>query len=457
MSPRKRNYKSSTPLQIINQNAAGIDLGSDSHWVCLPGTGDNKKERIREFPTDTTSLIKLAEWLEQAGVTTVAMESTSVYWIPLYELLASRDFEVVLTDTRKLSSVPGRKTDILDCQWIQQLHACGLLSGAFRPGDEIVQFRSLARMQTTLVKKSADWLRRIQKQLDMMNIRVHKAVSDITGVTGMRMLHAIVEGERDPARLANMRDRRCDKNREEIERELTGNWRDEHLFNLSLCLDMYQQACKNITKVERQVEQLLEQMRKLEAPAPAPIKDTKAKTMVKRGEEPLRQALYRMAGVDLTRIDAIGVATAQTILSEIGPDLTKFPTEKQFVSYLMLSPSMAVSGGKAVRGKKKPLLGCNRVREAFRMAALAARNTDTALGAYARHVAIRRGAGVAIFATARKLAQYVYRMLKFGTDYVDIGVEEYEKRCRAQRTRALKSRAKQLGYQIIPVTQPTNA
>ena len=442
-------------MQIINPHAAGIDLGSESHWVCLPGDG-SVDDRVKEFKTDTPSLEELADWLGKAGVTTVAMESTGVYWIPLYELLDARGYEVILADTRTVSSVPRRKTDVLDCQWIQQLHACGLLAGAFRPGEEIVKFRSLVRKHTVFTQKAADWLRRLQKDMDQMNIRVHRAVSDISGATGMRIIHAIVDGERDPAKLADMRDPRCSLSKKEIQRQLTGNWRDEHLFNLKLDLQTYEYMLGCLSELEAKIRELLAGMRTVSEPPPPPTSRSKGKQMDKRGEEPLRQALYMMAGADLTAIDSIGVGTAQTVLSEIGPDVSMFPTEKHFTSYLRLAPGTAVSGGKAIRGKKnKPQLGSSRTREALMMAALSAGKTQTALGAYYRSVAVRRGPGIAVFATARKLAQYIYRLLRFGREYVDIGVEEYERRNNDRRLKALKARARQMGYALINIEQTT--
>lgn len=456
MARRKQKTKSVDAMQIINPHAAGIDLGSTSHWVCIP-EADTGEQLVNEFHTDTPSLKELADWLEQTSITTVAMESTGVYWIPLFEMLQGRGFEVILTDTRTLSRVPGRKTDILDCQWLQQLHACGLLQGAFRPGDSIVKFRALARMQNTLIDRRADWLRRMQKELDEMNIRVHRAVSDITGATGMKIIGAIVDGERDPARLAEFRDSRCKLSKQQIQRELSGNWRKEHLFNLSMTLRIYQGLCQAIDDVQQEVLNLLSTIALTDAPAPAPTKQTKASTMTKRGEESLRQALYSISGVDLTSIDGIGVGIAQTILSEIGPDVTMFPSEKNFISYVRLAPNTPISGGKRIRGAgKKPIIGSNRVHEAFKMAALSAKNTYTALGAEYRRVAIRRGAGVAVIATARKIAQYVFRLLRFGTEYVDIGLEEYERRSRQRRTAALIRKAHHMGYRLVPVEQAAN-
>ena len=454
---RKRTQRNhSEALRVVNPHACGIDLGSTEHWVCRSAQADAGPE-VRSFPTDTGSLMQLADWLQQCEVTTVAMESTGVYWIPLYELLAERGLDVLLVDTRTLSHVPGRKTDVLDCQWIQQLHACGLLRGAFRPGEDVVKFRALARMKKTLVQEQADWLRRIQKELDQMNVRVHRAVSDISGVTGMAILRAIVEGERDPATLAALRDPRCRKSLEQVERELTGRWREEHLQNLATALSMHQCIGEHIEQVRRQIGDLLQRYRVRdgaeEAVAPPLPSKNKATIIRARGQEPARQALFAFAGVDLTRITGISVETAEVLLSEIGPELGSFPTEKQFIAYLRLAPALGISGGKPVRNRKKPLIGCNRAREALRMAALAVRCTRTALGAYYRKIAVRKGANVAVFATARKLAQYVYRMLRFGTDYVDAGLERYEQQCQRRRVQRLRANACGLGYRLVPVVE----
>jgi transposase len=453
MAPQNMKRNSTQALRVVNANAAGVDLGSVRHSVCCPPDEDGSIN-VREFASDTLSLEALADWLSSRGVASVAMESTGVYWIPLFELLAGRGFDVVLVDTRTLSRVPGRKTDILDCQWIQQLHACGLLKGAFRPGDDIVKFRALARMKRTLVREQADWQRRMQKELDQMNVRVHRAVSDISGVTGLAMLHAIVEGERDPAKLAALRDPRCRLDAEAMERELTGTWREEHLQNLAIGLKTYEFLSARIGEVDSLIMPLLDsfrakaQLQGLVAPEPATA--SKAKAMRTRGQEPMRQALYGMCGADLTRIDGVSVETAQTVLSEVGPDLTRFETEKQFVSYLRFAPGTAFSGGKPVRKSRRKLLGCSRVREALRMAALAVQNSRTALGAYYRNIAYRKGANVAVFATARKIAQHIYRMLRYGADYVDAGLDAYEQRCRERRIRNLKNNARALGYTVAP-------
>lgn len=456
MARKKNKRKPTEPIQIVNPFAAGVDLGGTSHWVCLPETVP-AEERVREFSTDTVSLKELAECLEAAGVTSVAMESTSVHWIPLYELLETRGFDVILTDTRQISSVPGRKSDVSDCQWIQQLNACGLLRGAFRPADDIVMFRELVRMKATLVEQAAEWLCRIQKELDMMNVRVHRAVSDITGKTGMAMLHAIIDGERAPAKLAELRDPRCRQSKEQIERELTGNWRDDHLMNLETALHMYETLAAQEQKVQQQILDLIDENRATEDEAPPPQKPSKAAAIRKRGEEPARQGLFRLCGVDLTRADGVGVENAQVLLSELGPDLSMFPTEKHFISYVRLAPSMQVSGGKKLRGKKKHSMGSSRARQAFLNAAVAVRGTPSALGSMYRRLAARRGAGVARFAVARRIAQIVYRMLRFGTDYTDIGQQAYEERYKERRLRSIRSSAREFGYCVVPMESPPDA
>jgi transposase len=460
MAPESIRRKSTQALQVVHADAAGVDLGSMMHAVCCP-PDDDGSINVQEFASDTLSLDALADWMSSRGVSTVAMESTGVYWIPLFELLVGRGFEVVLVDTRTLSRVPGRKSDILDCQWIQQLHACGLLRGAFRPGEDIVRFRALARLKRTLVREQADWVRRMQKELDQMNVRVHRAVADITGVTGLAMLQAIVAGERDPAKLAALRDKRCGLDAASMQRELTGTWREEHLQGLAIGLKTYEFLSERIAELDSLIMPLLDSFRakaqRQGVPAPEPAKAGKARTMRGRGQEPMRQALYGMCGCDLTRIDGVSVEIAQTVLSEVGYDLSKFETEKQFISYLRFAPNTAVSGGKPVRKNRRKLLGCSRLREALRMAALAVRSSRTALGAYYRNIAFRKGAGVAVFATARKIAQHIYRMLRYGADYVDAGLDAYEERCRERRIRNLKSNAKNLGYTVTPCEAAADA
>jgi transposase len=442
-------------LPLVRTKVAGIDLGSERHWVCAP-TEDGGGREIADFGATTPELIRMAEWLKVRQVESVAMESTGVYWIAPHEILEAQGLAVLLVDTRQLARVPGRdkKTDPTDCEWIQRLHGCGLLQGSFRPPEDICMLRTLVRDKATLVAESSDWVRRMQKSLDQMNVRVHRAVSSIEGATGMAILRAIVEGERDARKLAKLRDPRCRKSEEEIAEQLSGHWREDHLFSLRQALKMYDAIMKRIAEYE---EEILRRLGKMERPeqhgqsAPPPHNANKARAIRNRGQEARRQALFRMSGVDATQIDAIGVETVEVVLSEYGPDLSRFPDEKHFVSHATLAPHVAKSGGKPIK-KKKRNSASTRVAGALRMAALALRHSDTALGAYYRHISNRAGADVAVFASARKIATLIYRLLRWGQPYVDEGAEAYEQRYQELRIKGLKSKAKQLGYQMTPVT-----
>lgn len=458
MAHKRKNVKnkdqkrSPRSLKTIQPNAAGIDLGSREHWVAGPPKQDGTPN-VQRFGTTTPELLRLADWLKQQGVETIAMESTGVYWIPLYEILDGRGFEVILANARQIHNVPGRKTDMIDCQWVQLLHACGLLRGSFRPCDEICRLRALIRERNTMVKQRADWIRRMQKYLDQMNVCVHQAVSDITGVTGMAIIRAIVDGQRDPVALAGLRDRRCRKSEAQIAEQLTGNWRPEHLFNLRQALKMYDQLCTVIEDYDSEILTYITTLQPKDASdtsAPPLASKAKAKNLASRGQEPMRQALYRFSGVDLTTIDGIGVDTATEIISELGIDFSVFPDENNFVSYVRLAPNLSISAGKKVPKKLKSST-CTRIATALRMAALTLRNSKTALGAFYRRVAWRKGASVAVFATARKLAQLVYRLLHYGQAYVDIGIEAYEARFKQRRIKFYTKALNALGYNVKPL------
>lgn len=444
----------SAGLPVLRSRVAGIDLGSETHWVCAPKVEGAGRE-VAMFGATTPELERMAEWMKERKVESVAMESTGVYWIAPHEVLEKQGFEMVLVNTRELARVPGRKkTDRVDCQWIQRLHSCGLLTGSFRPPEPVCMLRTLVRDKGTLVAEAGDWLRRMQKSLDQMNVRVHRAVSDIDGVTGMAILRAIVDGERDARRLAKLRDGRCRKSEEEIAEQLSGHWREDHLFSLRQALRMYDSIQERIGEYEREILRKLAEMEREESrgqEAPKLSNPRKATAIKGRGEEPMRQALYRISGVDLTMIDAIGVETVQVVLSEYGPDLSRFPTEKQFVSHLTLAPHKPTSGGKPVK-KKKRGSASTRVAAALRMAALSLRHSESALGAYYRQTARRVGGDVAVFATARKLATLIYRLLRWGHPYMDEGAQAYEKRYQERRIDGLIATAKNLGFELTPRT-----
>lgn len=436
-------------LPVMQPMVAGIDIGSTQHWVA--GPPKDGEPNVRKFGTTTPELVELVDWLLAQGITSAAMESTSVYWIPLYELLEARGIRPLLVDARHLHHVPGRKTDFQDCQWLQLLHSRGLLRGSFRPSESITRLRALQRQMANLVAERTRYVQWMQKALDQMNIQVHRAVTDLTGKTGMAIVRAIVDGERDPARLATHRDARCRKSVEEIARCLTGNWRDEHLFNLASALQLYDALDKMIASYE---QRLLEEIQKLQPPerrdqdAPRNLNRAKERSIKGQGHEPIRTSLWRFASVDLTRIDGIGVDAAQTILTEAGTDIAAFPSEHHFVSWLRLCPRVAISGGKPLK-KRRNGLTANRVANVLRMAAVSLHHCKTALGAAFRRIARHKGNGVAVFAMARRIAQLVYRMLRHGQDYVDIGEKAYELRFQAKRVASLKEAARSLGYTLV--------
>lgn len=450
-SARKRSTTMPAALPVIEAKVAGIDIGSKEHFVCGPPRADGVAN-VEVFGSTTPELERMSRWLVEQGVKSVAMESTSVYWIPLYELLVSRGIAVVLANARQLHNVPGRKTDFSDCQWIQLLHSHGLLRGSFRPDDAIVRLRSVHRQLGNLIAERTKCVQWMQKSLDQMNVQVHRAVTDITGTTGMAIVRAIVGGERDARRLAQYRDARCKKSVDEMAAHLTGNWREDHLFNLKQSLKLFDAVEGSIEEYEKE---LLQRMEALQPPergtqqVPPHHNRTKEKAMKTHGESELRLTLWRGCGLDLTRIDGIRPAAAQTILTEIGYDLSAFPSVKHWISWLRLCPRQAISGGKPV-GKRRNGFGASRIAGALRMCAAALERSRTALGAYFRRVCRRKGRLVAVFATARKLAELIYAMLVRGQDYVDAGEQAYEARFEQRRLAAVTEAARSLGYAMVP-------
>lgn len=450
-TPKTRTKRKSLgpQLPLTQRSVAGIDIGSSQHWVAGPPKDD--AANVRRFGTTTPELNQLVDWLLEQGVTSAAMESTSVYWIPLYELLESRGIQPVLVNARHLHNVPGRKTDFQDCQWLQLLHSRGLLRGSFRPTESISRLRALQRQMANLIAERTRCMQWMQKSLDQMNVQVHRAVTDLSGKTGMAIVRAIVAGERDATRLAAHRDARCRKSVHEIARCLTGTWREEHLFNLASALRLHDAVDEQIASYEQRLLQELEALqppdrRDNEVPRhPNPKKERVIKV---RGDQPLRTTLWRFAGVDLTRIDGIAPDAARTILTEAGTNLSVFPSENHFVSWLRLCPRTPISGGKPIR-KRRNALGANRIAGVLRMAAVSLHRSKTALGAAYRRVARHKGAGVAVFAIARQLAHLVYRMLRYGQDYVDIGVDAYELKYQSRRIASLKESARSLGYNLV--------
>lgn len=433
-------------LPLVNPDAAGIDAGSQSHFVSVPE--DRKGEHVRSFGTFTEDLYALADWLVECGIKSVAIEATGVYWIPLVEILEARPIDVKLVDARSIGRRNKKKTDVLDCQWIRQLHMHGLLDGAFRPSAEMLPLRAFMRQRRMLIEYAADHIRHMQKALDLMNLKLHTVISDITGETGLRIIRAILTGTRDPQELAAMRDPKCKNPEEVIAKALMGNYREEHLFTLRQAMDLFETYQKKIAECdERLAAELASFERKSELP---PLSEKKKTT--RRKNQPRfdgRTLLYQMSGVDLTAIHGMEVSTVLTILSETGTDMSAWPTASHFSSWLALSPNKLVSGGRTLP-KKGPRIRPNRAAQAFRLAAQTLEKVPCGLGAFFRRIQSRFGRVAAIKATARKLSVIFYSMLKNKTKYQDLGDGYYEQRYQERLLKSLERKALSLGYQLIP-------
>lgn len=434
-------------LEQINLDAAGIDIGAESIYVAVPPGRDT--ESVKEFPTFTADLQRTAEWLKKCKISTVAMESTGVLWVPIYEILEHHGFEVFLVNTYHLKNVQGRKTDVLDCQWIQQLHTYGLLKASFRPPEEIVEIRGYVRHRDTLVKYRSAHIQHMQKALNLMNLKLVNVLSDITGVTGMKIIRAIIDGERDPYVLANFRNKLCKKDEEEIAKSLEGYYRPEQVFVLKQSVEQYDFYEKQIQEVDQQLESLY---KKYDPPDEDNYKNRKSKKHKPRKNQAhfdLGDSLYRMAGVDLTKIDGVDALIAQKVLSEIGTDMSKWPTVKHFTSWLKLCPNNKVTGGKVIQtGTQKTK---NRATTALRIAAFSlSHNNKSALGSFYRRIKARNGPSEAITATAHKIAKIIYFMLRDKTDYYDLGENYYQEKFREILIKKLHKQAANFGYYLEP-------
>ena len=437
----------SEALQVCNPHAAGIDIGEAEHWVAVPPGCD--PQPVRRFGTCTVDLDALADWRIDGGVTTVAMASTGVSWIPLFELLEARGVQVLLIDPRQAKRAPGRpKTDRLDGQWLQRLHTYGRLAGAFRPEDQVCVLRSSLRHRQMLLTSAAHPMQPMHKALPQMHLTLTQVVRDLTGVTGMAIITAIVAGERDPVTLAQLRNPHCQHDEAESAKALQGPWRAEHRLALRQAVELYQFSHQQVALCDQQIKAHLETFADTSAGQPLPPKARRHK----KTNEPrfaARTPLYRMAGVDLTTIAGIEEGTALAILAEIGTDMHRWSTVKHFCSWVGLCPQQQISGGKVLARRVRP--GAHRVTVALRLAARSLHHSQSALGAFFRRMKARLGTPKAITATAHKLARLVSSLLQYGSAYVQQGLDAYEAHDHARQVKTRAKQAKALGYTLVPL------
>ena len=436
-------------LEVVHPDAAGIDIGNESHYVAVPPARDS--ESVRRFGCTTAELKEMAAWLKECGIRTVAMQSTGVYWIAVYDILEEVGLEVYLANARETKNLPGRKSDVQESQWLMKLHTYGLLRNSFRPSQEIRTLRTYWRQRNDLVRAAGRHIQRIQKAMTQMNIQLANVLSDVSGMTGQAVIKAILGGERDPQKLAEFRDARVKASKEEIARSLEGHWQEDLLFVLRQEQNGYEFCQKQMAECDQRIEQYLQQREDRSAGASLPEEKRKERLRKKKkGNTPqfdLRTELFRMADADLTQIDGVDVMTAMTILSEVGWDMSKWKTEHHFVSWLRLCPDNKISGDKIIGKGRLPTT--NRATSALRMAASTLRISNTYLGAQFRRLRTKLGAPIAIKAMAAKLARLVYRVLRYGMPFVDKGAEFYEAQHRTQQIKYLKWRAAKMGLQII--------
>ncbi|HEY8159778.1 MAG TPA: IS110 family transposase [Methylobacter sp.] len=435
-------------FELTHPNAAGIDIGASSHFVAVPPGRD--EQPVREFLSFTADLYALADWLTACDVDTVAMESTGVYWIPLFELLESKGFTVYLVNARHVKNVSGRKSDVLDCQWLQQLTSFGLLSGAFRPHGDYCALRAVARLREMLLRNQAKHIQHIQKALLLMNLLLTEVISDVVGETGQKIIRAILAGERDGQVLAKYRNHHIKASEEEIAKALQGNWREEHLFALKQAVALYDAYALQLLECDRQLEKMLKDLSRNELKADKP-KRRGGKSKNTPNFDARRTLLMQMCGVDLTRIDGIDVTTAFKVLAEIGADLSRFKDAKHFASWLGLCPGTKISGGKKISAATNRTT--NRAAQALKMAVVNLRASQSALGAYYRRLCGRMDKAKAVTACAHKLARLIYAMLTQGQEYVDQGQEYYEEKYRQRVIKNLTKRAEQIGFQLTPMAE----
>jgi transposase len=448
-------------FEIIHRHAAGIDIGNESHYVAVPPGRD--EQPVREFGSWTADLERMAEWLKACGIETVVMQSTGVYWMAVYEVLQSHGFQVNLVDARGTKNLPGRKSDVQECQWLLRLHTYGLLRSCFLPPESIRRLRAAWRLRDRHVKEAGRCVQHMQRALTEMNVQLHNTISDLSGVTGQAIIRAILAGERDPVRLAAWRDRRIQASPEELLHSLRGNWKEEALFELQQAVEAYDFYGRQIAECDRRLEQYLAALPGRESVAEALAaeastsngqaqkRDVPGKVVKRKGNEPpfdIESEQRRILGVDATTIEGIDVMTVQTVLAEVGSDLSPWKTERHWSSWLNLAPRRDVSGGRVIRHTREHRT--NRVGNAFRMAAQSLLRSQSYLGARFRYLRAKLGGIKAVKAMARVLACLFYRLLTKGQTWVDRGTAEFEVRRQQRDFAALQRKARDFGMQLVP-------
>jgi transposase len=449
--PRKAKQPSAgNALTLIHADAAGLDIGASEIYGSVPA--DRDAQPVRKFATFTADLHQLAQWLVQCQIKTVAMESTGVYWVPVFEILEAYGIEVYLVDARQLKQVPGRKSDVNDCQWLQQLHSFGLLRRCFQADEEMRALPILVRHREMLIRNRSTHILHMQKALQMMNLQLTQVVSDITGQTGLRIIRAILAGERDPQQLAQLRNVQCARTVQEIARALEGSYKTEHLFTLRQAVELYDFYGQQIAACDQEMERLYVQITpppdETNPPSNPPPAPSQQRPRKNQANFDLKSALFDLTGVDLTAVPGLDALTVQSVLGEIGTDMSHWPTVKHFCSWLGLAPRHEKSGGKLLRNRT--LKSANRANTALRVAAQAVARSSSAIGAFFRRIKAKHGPAKAIVATAHKLARIIYFMLRDRTPYVDLGADYYTEQQQANLLRYLNRKAKSLGMVLMP-------
>jgi len=446
---RKKPRKLERNLPVMRPNASGVDIGATEIFVAVPA--DRDAESVRSFPTFTEDLHVLADWLKQCRVDTVAMESTRVYWIPLFQILEARGIEVHLVNAQHVHHVPGRKSDVLDCQWLQYLHSVGLLKASFRPEQAVCEIRSLMRHRDNLVQLACVHVQHMQKSLDQMNLQIHHVISDITGLTGLAIVDAILAGERDPFVLARLRHERIKASEAVIAKSLVGDYRAEHLFTLRQSLTAYRSYQKLIDDCDKEIRRCLDQFKPPAEPTTS-TESSDAKGKAESRDGVLRKELQRVFGVDLTKIPGIRTGIAQTLFGEIGPDFNKFRSASAFASWMGLCPDNDISGGKVLWvGTRK--VKC-RAATALRMAAQSLHHSKSSLGDFYRRMRAKLGAPKAITAAAHKLARIIFHLVTTRQEFDDSRFAADQLRYQKRQETALRAKAKALGFQLMPADHP---